>query len=639
MIWRCFLRVIPLTREALARSAAHVERRAVEADVNIDNSRTILNRFLLGSGSIESDCQKTLAGYKNERTGKSPSPIVGEFVLSASADFFSERFHNWQTDPVVLNDWITRNRDFMSRCYGDNLIEMALHLDEESPHFHAFVVPLVLRTYVSTNKNTKEQIKTQKKVISYGTLFTDRYSALGQARQAGTSEDTKLGKIQSAYAEAMEPLGLARGIRKSTKTNKSPKKYRQDIQSAPYAPLEFPADLRKLEKITLNDVICNKIPEKNARNADVFAGLTSTLDSMLLHINKTNSLLHENAHLNQEVMRLTRDLMRESSMNHNLVVATRKQKNLDIQFNTITYDHLSEKFDIGADVHQRVVKILESQHKCLIQYISLAYEGSGLTVFDAICLLFEYFPDIAPLAVQRFASQIATGILSQHPQNFPQRNLTPTEIRAGACIRKQFESLGLINCRIVLSRHCKGTGKPNETETIIRHDALQQYYRLDQLNSIVPFLLYQNRNGYNIGFIPEGGIMAYSGCVETSEIMYQKFEEIGFPPSLVLDLGNDRLKVISKFAEGNDITALLKHYPGLFMPVSEEAPIPMAGFVWLEVGSDPTPPATTIQEFIGNVIGTRYAQDVRSANPSVQKNSMEGSQTRTITNIPSRPKP
>lgn len=105
--------------------------------------------------------------------------VAAEIVLTASPGFF-------RTDPMAYGTYEDdRVRDFAKRAvrwlqerYGENVVSIALHLDEASPHIHAIVVPLV----------------------------GDRLSARSMFFLLG-----KFSEIQDSFAAAMEPLGLVRG--------------------------------------------------------------------------------------------------------------------------------------------------------------------------------------------------------------------------------------------------------------------------------------------------------------------------------------------------------------------------------------------------------------------------------------------
>lgn len=105
--------------------------------------------------------------------------VAAEIVLTANPGFF-------RTDPTAYGSYEDdRVRAFAERAvtwlherYGENLVSVALHLDEATPHIHAIIVPLV----------------------------DGRLSARSMFFLMG-----KFSEIQDSFAAAMEPLGLVRG--------------------------------------------------------------------------------------------------------------------------------------------------------------------------------------------------------------------------------------------------------------------------------------------------------------------------------------------------------------------------------------------------------------------------------------------
>jgi Plasmid recombination enzyme len=82
---------------------------------------------------------------------------------------------------------------WLEREYGDKIVRAELHLDEATPHIHAFLVPI----------DEKGQLNCR--------------DFFGQRK--------KMFALQDSYAQAMKPLGLERGQRESRATHTSVKKY------------------------------------------------------------------------------------------------------------------------------------------------------------------------------------------------------------------------------------------------------------------------------------------------------------------------------------------------------------------------------------------------------------------------------
>ena len=105
--------------------------------------------------------------------------------------------------PSALNrippeEWVFSSCSWLADAFGGlvNIIDVAVHLDEKTPHIHAVVVPIDDR----------------------GHLNAKHYTGSRQ----------KLSELQDSYAAAMEPFGLSRGV-KYYETKE--KRYHQDHRS------------------------------------------------------------------------------------------------------------------------------------------------------------------------------------------------------------------------------------------------------------------------------------------------------------------------------------------------------------------------------------------------------------------------
>lgn len=127
------LRVAKLNKIALKGSSAHTARKYISENVNTE--KTAQNAVLMGSNNIKDDVMNYI--YKN-RTDKKvirkDAVYAEELVLSASPEFF--------VDQDITKKWAAKQVDFLRKEYGANCVNAVLHLDESTPHIHAFVVPI-----------------------------------------------------------------------------------------------------------------------------------------------------------------------------------------------------------------------------------------------------------------------------------------------------------------------------------------------------------------------------------------------------------------------------------------------------------------------------------------------------------------
>ena len=135
--------------------------------------------------------------------------LGAEIILSASPEYFRPdnpaSYSQW--DEHKLNLWQKVSNNWLEKILGNNIVQTSLHLDEATPHLHCLWVPL--------NKAGK---------LSYKTT------------EFGGTRDN-LSKIQDSYAQALEPLGIERGVKGSKTTHTKIKQYYQAVNTAIQEPL------------------------------------------------------------------------------------------------------------------------------------------------------------------------------------------------------------------------------------------------------------------------------------------------------------------------------------------------------------------------------------------------------------------
>ena len=121
--------------------SAHIERTIVPK--NTDPTRTHLNRELIMFP--DGVCNRTLAirhrldtaGLKR-KIGKNQVQAI-RIVLSGTHEDMAR-----VEGEGKLDEWCADNVKWLRETYGaDNLVSAVLHMDEETPHIHATIVPIV----------------------------------------------------------------------------------------------------------------------------------------------------------------------------------------------------------------------------------------------------------------------------------------------------------------------------------------------------------------------------------------------------------------------------------------------------------------------------------------------------------------
>lgn len=149
--------------------------------------------------SLSEQLSERLADFE-ARGGKlrKDSVLSVELMLSASPEWFKTASRE-QTQ-----EWLRRNIEWIEDTFGrDNVLQVALHLDETTPHLHAFLVPEV------------EMIETRGRKPKAGGPASVKTPKPALAASHWLDGRAKLGELQDRYAAAMAPVGLERGLKGS----------------------------------------------------------------------------------------------------------------------------------------------------------------------------------------------------------------------------------------------------------------------------------------------------------------------------------------------------------------------------------------------------------------------------------------
>jgi Plasmid recombination enzyme/Protein of unknown function (DUF3991)/Toprim-like len=135
--------------------------------------------------------------------------LCSEIFLSASPEYF--RPHDpssaGEWDDSLMWNFADASKKWLQDNFGNKCVRAELHLDESTPHIHAYIVPI--------NDKTKQ--------LSHKAMFG------GDGRQASI----KLSKLQDSYAAALAPLGIERGVKGSQATHTKVKEYYEAVNKEP----------------------------------------------------------------------------------------------------------------------------------------------------------------------------------------------------------------------------------------------------------------------------------------------------------------------------------------------------------------------------------------------------------------------
>ncbi|MBR8714117.1 MobV family relaxase [Porphyromonas levii] len=196
--------------------SAHIERTFVPN--NVDASRTHLNRDLVQFPANVTNRTEAIAhriataGIYRKVADNQVKAL--RFILSGS----HEDMLQLESDGR-LEEWCNSTMQWLYTTFGKaNVVAATLHADEETPHIHATVVPIVTgerRKAKQEAENGKRKYKTKKNKIRLcaDDLLTPK----------------KLEEYQTSYAEQMRPFELSRGVKGSEAKHRTNMEYYKEL--------------------------------------------------------------------------------------------------------------------------------------------------------------------------------------------------------------------------------------------------------------------------------------------------------------------------------------------------------------------------------------------------------------------------
>lgn len=221
-------------------NTAHIARTYTPS--NVDSSRTHLNwelvQFPANVTNRSEAIEHRIATAGIYRKVAKNQVKALRFILSSSPEDMARieqegRLYEWCDDSM---DWL---RDIFG---ADNVVAATLHADEETPHIHATVVPIVTgerRKAKEEAENGKRKYKTKKNKVRpcADDVLTPK----------------KLEQYQTDYAKRMQRFGLERGVHGSVAKHRTTMEYYKEIlkstKEKKVQEAELTAKVKELEKL------------------------------------------------------------------------------------------------------------------------------------------------------------------------------------------------------------------------------------------------------------------------------------------------------------------------------------------------------------------------------------------------------
>ena len=199
-----------------AAMSAHIERTIKPK--NADESRTHLNRELITfPDGVESRTQAIQHRLDNagltRKIGNNQVRAIRVLLTGTHEDM--ERI----TQEGRLDEWCSDNLKYLADTFGrENIVSAVLHMDEQPPHIHATLVPIVREERKRKKKEQQVKKRYRKKPTDAARLCADDIMTRA-----------KLKSYQDTYAQAMSGYGLQRGIDGSEAKHIFTRQYYRDL--------------------------------------------------------------------------------------------------------------------------------------------------------------------------------------------------------------------------------------------------------------------------------------------------------------------------------------------------------------------------------------------------------------------------
>lgn len=208
-------RIQKLKAGSVGRSALHTSRK--RDTPNADPEKQYIR--IIGSPDSPStpDLETIVRQRIGDQTIRKNAVLAVEFLLTASPEYFrpSDPGRAGHYEQQQLEDFQHTACEWLLNRYGDRIVRAELHLDESTPHIHAYMVPL------------DEKGKLNCRALLGGSRY-------------------RLSELQDDFAAAMAPLGLERGIKGSRAKHTEVRKYYAAVNSSPDTSLDMQTMQRQL---------------------------------------------------------------------------------------------------------------------------------------------------------------------------------------------------------------------------------------------------------------------------------------------------------------------------------------------------------------------------------------------------------
>ena len=280
-----------------SKMSAHIER--TSHPKNADEIRTHLNRELVQFPEGVNNRTEAIAhriGNAGIKRKIADNQVRAIRVLLTGTN---EDMKRMEADGT-LGNWCDDNLKWLRETFGkDNVVSAVLHMDEQTPHLHATVIPIV------TGERRKAKKNPQATRLCADDVMTQK----------------NLKHFQDTYAEAMSKYGLKRGVDGSEARHISTAQYYKELIEQQGSLQENIGNLLQLEEEAQKKLkqVKGEINTQKMKSAAVNA-TTAIADgvSSLLGGSKVKRLEAENGQLKQDIADLQERVKAEQAEQKNM---------------------------------------------------------------------------------------------------------------------------------------------------------------------------------------------------------------------------------------------------------------------------------------------------------------------------------
>jgi Plasmid recombination enzyme len=197
-------RIAKLKQSNIGGSGMHVSRTRVT--LNADPNKLSENQTLIHNNDrdlpLSEVVHNKIHSVHQNRKIRTDAVYAVEILLTASPEYFRpddpSKYGEYQQDK--LDGWMAASQKWLEDEYGDRIVRAELHLDEATPHIHAYLVPVDAQGQLNCKK-----------------IFGGR---------------AKMFAFQDSYAAATKHLGLERGVKESIAEHTTVKEYYAIVNAA-----------------------------------------------------------------------------------------------------------------------------------------------------------------------------------------------------------------------------------------------------------------------------------------------------------------------------------------------------------------------------------------------------------------------